>query len=96
MSNVTDAPIASPLRSCACSLGDKLGGCDMFFRQRKESARERRSSQECSRRQKEAATPGNLIFFVPVSEDKSEKDQDPRFCEVEGRQGGDERGKWKD
>ena len=96
MSNVTDAPITSPLRSCASSLGDKVAESrDMFIHQRKESARERRSSQQCSRRQKEAATQCSPIFFVLVSEDKSEKDQSRRLCEIEGRQGGDQRGKWK-
>ena len=65
------------------------GGRDMFNPQRKESARERKSSQQCNRRQKEAAIQDSLIFFVLVSEDKSEKDQSRRFCEIEERQGGD-------
>ena len=87
MSNVTDAPITSPLRSCASSLGDRLtGGRDMFNPQRKESARERKSSQQCSRRQKEAAIQGSPIFFGLVSEDKSEKDQSRTICEIEERQ----------
>ena len=76
MSNVTDAPITSALRYCTSSLGDKVtDGRDMLNPQRKEDAREGKSSQHCTWRQKEATTQSSPIFFVPVSEDKNEKEQ---------------------